>query len=106
MFVEPDFLAHVPPAFPVGSSIRMDTDGGGKPEQFADWDALAEPLQTMLAGAALRRAAVTIAFQAETLAREMEAGRLEDCGGPDALRLLSTIVRVNCEAEIEGVMAA
>lgn len=104
MFVETDLLANLPPAAAAEGSIRME--GGGKRERLADWDALAEPLQIMLASAALRRAAATIAFQAETLAREMEIGRLEDFGGPDALRLLSTIVRVNSDAEIEGAMAA
>jgi hypothetical protein len=59
-----------------------------------DWNNLAEPLQLMLASAALRRAAATVAFQAEVLAREMECGSLQDGGGPDALRLLAALIRV------------
>jgi hypothetical protein len=63
-----------------------------------DWDSLPESLQLSLAGAALRHAAARIATQADTLATEMEAGGLQDRGGPDALRLLAAIVRVTGEA--------
>ncbi len=62
-----------------------------------DWDSLDEPLQLLLAGAALRRAAASIAFQAEMLAREIETGSLQDRGGPDALRLLADLARVTAE---------
>ncbi|MBV9734411.1 MAG: hypothetical protein JO209_00775 [Acidisphaera sp.] len=58
------------------------------------WDLLPESLQLMLSREALRRAAETIAGQAESLAEEMEIGSLSDCGGPDALRLLAAVVRV------------
>jgi len=44
---------------------------------------------------ALRRAAETIAGQAEVLAEEMECGALADHGGPNALRLLAAVVRTN-----------
>jgi hypothetical protein len=64
-----------------------------------DWDGLPEPLQLTLAAAALRRAAVSLAFQAETLAREMESGHVQDRGGPDALRLFATLVRVVNEGD-------
>jgi hypothetical protein len=94
MFVESGLLSSVLPASAAADSIRLDGQVG------ADWDSLPEALQVMLAGAALRRAAATIAFQAETLAREMESGGLEDFGGPDALRLLSAIVRVTSEPGI------
>ena len=57
------------------------------------WPRLAEPDQLALAEAALRRAAQTIAGQAETLATEMETGQLADRGGPNALRLLAAVVR-------------
>jgi hypothetical protein len=63
------------------------------------WDSLAEPVQLALAAAAMRRAASVIAGQAETLACEMEAGTLEDRGGPEALRLLAVLVRVTTEAD-------
>jgi hypothetical protein len=65
----------------------------------ADWNSLSEPLQLMLADAAMRRAAAIIACQSETLACEMEAGCLEDRGGPEALRLLATLVRVTAEGD-------
>ena len=57
------------------------------------WHRLAEQEQLALAEAALRRAAQTIAGQAETLAIEMETGQLADRGGPNALRLLAAVVR-------------
>ena len=60
----------------------------------ADWSALSDETQLAVAEAALRRAAETIAGQAETLAEEMAAGHLADRGGADALRLFATVVRV------------
>ena len=60
-----------------------------------DWNLLSDEAQLTLAREALRRAAETIAGQAEVLASEMEDGGLLDCGGPDALRLLAKVVRVN-----------
>ncbi|MDA8252653.1 MAG: hypothetical protein M0Z28_26270 [Rhodospirillales bacterium] len=60
----------------------------------SDWDALPEQLQLALAQEAMRRAADTIAGQAETLAGEIEDGSLADRGGPDALRLLAAVVRL------------
>jgi hypothetical protein len=59
----------------------------------ADWTKLSTDLQLTLAREALRRAVTTIAMQADTLAEEMEAGRLADRGGPDALRLFAAVVR-------------
>ena len=61
---------------------------------LSNWNTLSEDLQLVLAREALQRAAETIAGHAETLAQEMEAGGLEDRGGPDALRLLAAVVRV------------
>ncbi len=61
---------------------------------LSDWNMLSEDLQLILAREALLHAAETFAGHAETLAREMEAGGLEDRGGPDALRLLAAVVRV------------
>jgi hypothetical protein len=64
-----------------------------------DWNLLSDDLQLALAREAIRRAAETIAGQAEVLAKEMETGGLIDRGGPDALRLLANVVRVtNLEA--------
>ena len=60
-----------------------------------DWNLLSDEQQLALARAALRRAAETIAGQAEVLAAEMEDGGLLDRGGPDALRLLANVVRLN-----------
>lgn len=59
-----------------------------------DWNLLSERLQIVLSAAALRHAAETIAAQADLLADEIETGALQDRGGPDALRLLATIVRM------------
>ena len=60
-----------------------------------DWDSLPENLQLVLASEAMRRAAETIAGQAEVLAGEIESGGLADQGGPDALRLLAAVVRLS-----------
>lgn len=62
---------------------------------LADWNVLSDDLQLTLSREALRRAAEIIAEQAELLAEEMETGCLRDRGGPDALRLLAGVVRVN-----------
>ena len=59
----------------------------------AEWDNLSDSLQLTLAQEAMRRAAETIAGQAEVLADEIECGALPDRGGPDALRLLAAVVR-------------
>lgn len=60
---------------------------------LSNWNALSDNLQLVLAREALQHAAEIIAGQAETLAREMEMGGLQDRGGPDALRLLAAVVR-------------
>ena len=57
------------------------------------WHTLPEEFQLVLAQEAMRRAAVTLAEQAELLAHEMDAGTLVDHGGSDALRLFATIIR-------------
>jgi len=59
----------------------------------ADWHALSDETQLILARAALYRAAQTIAGQAEVLAEEIDSGALRDPGGADALRLLAAVVR-------------
>lgn len=61
--------------------------------QPAGWHTLPEPLQLVLAQESMRRAAATLAEQAELLAQEMDAGTLVDRGGPDALRLFAAIIR-------------
>ena len=61
----------------------------------ADWFALSDETQLAVTTAALRRAMETIAGQADILAEEMAAGHLADLGGPDALRLFASVVRVN-----------
>ncbi|HEY1930519.1 MAG TPA: hypothetical protein VGG99_00765 [Acetobacteraceae bacterium] len=60
---------------------------------LAEWNKLSDALQLTLSQEALRRAAETIAGQAEVLAEEIESGALADRGGPDALRLLAMVVR-------------
>jgi hypothetical protein len=69
----------------------------------ADWNMLSDELQLALAREALRRAADTIAGQAEVLAQEMEVGTLTDRGGVDALRLLAAIVRVTGQDSLGAV---
>ncbi len=64
---------------------------------LSDWTILSDDLQLTLSREALKRAAETIAGQAEILASEMETGSLSDRGGPDALRLLAAVVRVSGE---------
>ena len=66
----------------------------GNGAQVLDWNMLTDDMQLWLSREALRRAAETIAGHAEVLAGEMEAGCLTDRGGPDALRLLASVVRV------------
>ena len=63
------------------------------PQQSVGWDSLSEPLQLVLAQESMRRAAATLADQAELLAQEMDAGTLVDHGGSDALRLFAAIIR-------------
>jgi len=58
-----------------------------------DWNGLSEELQLSLTREALRRAAETIAGQAEMLAVEMDCGGIADQGGAEALRLLAAVVR-------------
>ncbi len=82
------------------SQIRGATEPEGRdtkwsPEMLADWNVLSDDLQLLLSREALRQAAEIIAEQAEALAGEMEGGYLRDQGGPDALRLLAGVVRVN-----------
>ncbi len=68
-----------------------------------DWNMLPDHVQIALAQSALRRVAETIADQAETLAEEMENGVLLDRGGPDALRLLAAVIRVNGDDGMDAV---
>ncbi len=61
---------------------------------ISDWATLSDDLQIRLARDAMRQAAEVIADQAEALAQAIETGTLADRGGPDALRLLASVVRV------------
>jgi hypothetical protein len=60
---------------------------------LSDWNLLSDELQLVLSKEALRRAAATIAVQADLLAGEIEAGTLLDRGGADALRLFAELLR-------------
>ena len=62
---------------------------------LTNWNTLSDELQLAVAAEALRKASEIIAFQAETLAEEMDEGALPDGGGPNALRLLAEIIRLN-----------
>ncbi len=107
MLAEPDQRESARLAAAPGDDIRLGARRARRRRspRVDDWDSLAEPLQLILAAAALRRAAATLALQAETLAREMEAGGLEDRGGPEALRLLAAIVEVTGEPGLGGALA-
>ena len=67
-----------------------------------DWHALSDDAQLILSRQAMRRAAETIATQAELLAGEIELGTLHDRGGAEALRLLAAVVRVGNGGASEG----
>ena len=60
-----------------------------------EWNQLSDAAQLRIAREAMHRAVETIASHAEMLAAEMEAGSIADLGGPEALRLLATMVRLN-----------
>ncbi|HTR16463.1 MAG TPA: hypothetical protein VMI52_05440 [Acetobacteraceae bacterium] len=62
-----------------------------------DWSQMSEDMQLMLSREAMLRATDLVAGHAEALAREIEAGGLEDRGGPDALRLLASVLRLNSQ---------
>ncbi len=62
---------------------------------LVDWNGLSEGVQLVLAQEALRRASEIIAGHAELLAEEMDDGAVPDQGGPNALRLLAGIMRMN-----------
>ena len=70
---------------------------------LTDWNTLSDELQSTLSAEALRKVAEIIACQAETLAEEMDDGALPEAGGPNALRLLAGIIRLNGVAT-SGVM--
>jgi hypothetical protein len=61
----------------------------------ADKNILSDDMQALLQREAMRQAAGIIARQAEFLAEEMIEGVLYDRGGPNALRLMAGIIRVN-----------
>ncbi len=63
------------------------------------WTSLTDELQLILAGEAMKHAVDTIAGQAECLAGEIENGALVDRGGPDALRLLVSVLRVTSRVD-------
>ncbi|MDE2515305.1 MAG: hypothetical protein KGL12_04695 [Rhodospirillales bacterium] len=69
---------------------------------LSDWSMLSDQMQLMLSREAMKKAAETIAGHAEILAEEMEMGSLADRGGPDALRLLATLVR-ECETVMDPI---
>lgn len=62
----------------------------------AGWDLLSDRQQVEIAYSALQFALGSVAEQADVLAHEMEQGALLDRGGPDALRLLATVLRQTC----------
>ncbi|MCX8132615.1 MAG: hypothetical protein N3D18_01465 [Roseococcus sp.] len=75
------------------SEDSFQRDHGALRGPDGQWHCLTDDLQLALAREALRRAAETLAEQAELLALEMETGALRDHGGPEALRLFAAVVR-------------
>ena len=69
---------------------------------LSDWNLLSDDLQLALSREALRRASQTLACQARQLAEEIEQGALVDRGGPDALRLLATVVLITNDPGLAG----
>ena len=67
---------------------------------FFDWDALPDDIQLTLSRAALSRAVVTIATQAEVFADEIECGNVADRGGAEALRLFAAVIRIGALDEL------
>lgn len=64
------------------------------------WELLTNDQQLGVADVALRFAMRTVAGHADTLAGEMENGCLLDRGGPDALRLLASALRVSMDEPV------
>jgi hypothetical protein len=81
--------------------MRRDAEPVGS--AAGEWAGLNEATQLRLSREALLRAAETIAGQAEILAGEMERGGVADHGGPEALRLLAAVIRLNGLELVEPV---
>jgi len=67
---------------------------------MSEWPGLSEEAQTALAQAAMARAALIIAEQAELFAAQFTAGRLEDHGASDALKLFASLLRETTTATL------
>jgi hypothetical protein len=65
-----------------------------------EWNALSDDLQLRVAQAALARAAITLASQAELLADEIENGSIVDRGGAEARRLFANLIRLSREGPL------
>jgi hypothetical protein len=72
---------------PIQASSNESHSGSGA------WHSLSEDMQLQLAREAMRRAAETLANEAELLAADMDEGVLLDRDGPEALRLFASVVR-------------
>jgi hypothetical protein len=66
-------------------------------EMLNEWNLLSDDLQLVLSREAMKRAMLTVASQAEALAKEMTNGVLLDRGGVDALQLLAAVMRLTGE---------
>jgi hypothetical protein len=86
-----------------GNLPTRSARGGGLQ---ADWDVIPEPLQLRLTATAMRRAAASIASQADGLAHAMETGLLEERDGPEALRLLAAVLRITTQDGRAGALPA
>ncbi len=86
--------------------MTLKTANPGIFQMIADWNMLSEQVQLQLSRKALRHASAGIAEQAEMLADQMEDGIISDRGGPEALRLLASIVRTTCREPSAPVKVA
>jgi hypothetical protein len=65
------------------------------------WNVLSDDLQRLLSEGALSRASASIARHAEMMANEMESGEIPERSGPDALRLLAALARMNAQSSLQ-----
>ncbi len=67
---------------------------------LSEWPGLSDNAQAALAQAALARAALIIAEQADLFAAQFSAGRLQDQGAADALKLFAALLRETTTATL------
>lgn len=93
-----------PPAKMALGSFIMMQNLASRRDAFShrDWSLLSDEQQLALSQQALLQAVHSVAGQAEGLARAIEAGDLDDRGGPDALRLLARLLSLVAAPQSAG----